>query len=76
MFVFNLAEQLNTIHIGDIGVGYNDVNLCGFVLNELPRMEPAVKGDDFTIGAILNGMYSEAAHQLIIINDDDMKVCG
>jgi len=75
MFALYLAEQLHTIHIGDIGVGDNDVNLRGLVLNELPSMESAVKGDDFAIGAILYGVYGEAAHELIIINDDDMEVC-
>ena len=74
MFAFDLAEQLHTIHIGDIGIGDNDVNLRGFVLNELPRMKPTVKSDDFAIGPILNGVYGEAAHELIIINDDDMEV--
>jgi hypothetical protein len=39
-------------------------------------LKPAFEGDDFAIGPILNGVNGEAAYELIIIDDDDMQVCG
>lgn len=68
-----LSKQFDPIHVRDIGIGNDDIDVVWLALDKLPSLKTADKGCHFAIGAVFDCIYGEVAHQAIIINDENLK---